>query len=215
MAKKKLSKKNKSRKRKIKERPRFDVHSEAIKALWGVVLAILFFVSILAFIGKAGDLGVMFSDTTKTLFGVGRFIIPFVFLAASYILFSSGKRNSYVPLVVGGILFFSGMLGLFNIFSSNGSMSGGGYLGYFVSTVFISFLGKIASFVIFLGIIFASIIISFNIRITKVIGAFRERKEGKQAEGVLPDGDNINVPTALWLEDLIKTFEDTSEKETK
>ena len=54
--------------------------------------------------------------------------------------------------------------------------------------------------------------------IMKKVKVFKEMfEEIKKVEMdyLLPDGDNINVPTALWLEDLIKTFEDTSEKETK
>jgi S-DNA-T family DNA segregation ATPase FtsK/SpoIIIE len=174
-----MKKKLPLKKKKDKPRPKFDVHNEAIKTLWGVVLIILFFLSALAFVGKAGAAGAMFHEITKSLFGVGMFVIPFVFLAASYILFSSGRRNSYIPLIVGGVLFFSGMLGAFSIFSREGSMTGG-YLGYFVSMPFIKSLGDVASFVIFTGLIFVSVIISFNIRVKKIIEVFKKRREDKK-----------------------------------
>ena len=174
-----MKKKLPLKKKKDKPRPKFDVHNEAIKTLWGVVLIILFFLSALAFVGKAGAAGAMFHEITKSLFGVGMFVIPFAFLAASYILFSSGRRNSYIPLIVGGVLFFSGMLGAFSIFSREGSMTGG-YLGYFVSMPFIKSLGDVASFVIFTGLIFVSVIISFNIRVKKIIEVFKKRREDKK-----------------------------------
>lgn len=174
-----MKKKLPLKKKKDKPRPKFDVHNEAIKTLWGVVLIILFFLSALAFVGKAGAAGAMFHEITKSLFGVGMFVIPFAFLAASYILFSSGRRNSYIPLIVGGVLFFSGMLGAFSIFSREGSMTGG-YLGYFVSMPFIKSLGNMASFIIFTGLIFASVIISFNIRVKKILEVFKKRREDKK-----------------------------------
>jgi len=174
-----MKKKLPPKKKKDKPRPKFDVHTEAIKALWGVVLVILFLLSTLAFAGKAGTAGSMFHEITKSLFGIGRFVIPFAFLAASYILFSSGRRNSYIPLIIGGVLFFSGILGIFNISSREGSMAGG-YLGYFVSMPFIESLGNVASFVIFTGLIFGSVIISFNIRVKKILEAFKSRREGKK-----------------------------------
>ena len=169
------------KKKKDKPRPKFDVHNEAIKAWWAVVLVILFFLSTRAFVGQAGAAGSMFHEITSSLFGLGRFVIPFVFLAASYILFGSGRRNSYIPLIIGGALFFSGILGIFNIFSREGSMAGG-YLGYFVSMPFIKSLGNAASVVIFVGLIFASVIISFNIRVKKVIETFKNRREGRNGD---------------------------------
>lgn len=178
--KKKLPKKKKEK----KTRPKFDVHSEVVKALWGVAFITLFFLSILAFIGKAGGLGSLFSDIFRALFGVGRFLVPLVFLAASFVLFSSGKRNSYIPLLIGGFLFFSGILGMIGIFSTDGDMSGG-YWGYFVSLPFIKFLGKLASFFVFAGFILASIIISFNIRITKFMARTNEWKENRKSRNDL------------------------------
>ncbi|MFY9457364.1 MAG: DNA translocase FtsK 4TM domain-containing protein [Candidatus Spechtbacterales bacterium] len=174
--------------KKDKRRAKFDIHSEVVKALWGVVFIVLFFIAILAFAGKAGSAGSLFSKITEALFGLGRFGIPFVFLAASYIFFGSGKRNSYVPLIMGGLLFFSGILGILNIFSQEGSTNGG-YWGYFVSLPFIGYLGNIASFVIFLGFIIAAIIVSFNVRIGKLIEHVRGRAEKEKTLSSLNSSD--------------------------
>ncbi len=186
--------KSKKLNKKGKTRPRFDVHSEVVKALWGVAFIVLFFLAILAFVGKAGSAGSIFSKITEVLFGLGRFGIPFVLLAASSILFGSGKRNSYIPLIAGGLLFFSGILGILNIFSAEGAMNGG-YWGYFVSLPFIGYLGQLASFVIFLGFIIAAIIISFNIRIDKIMERVRGRAEKEKDASSLDleqSGSDIN-----------------------
>lgn len=167
---KKFSKKKKSEKR----RPRFDVHREAIKSLWGIVLITFFLLAILSFIGKAGAAGRILKDFAETIFGFGMFAIPFFFLAGSAILFGSWKRNSYVPLGVGGFLFFSGLLGLFEVLGGGGLMRGG-YWGYAISLPFVIPFGKIASIVIFFGFIAAAIVICLDIKIGKIIAKFRER----------------------------------------
>ncbi len=167
---KKLSKKKKSEKR----RPAFDVHREAIKSLWGIALIIFFSLAILSFVGKAGAAGRVFKDLADTIFGFGMFAIPFLFLIGSAILFSSWKRNSYVPLGIGGFLFFSGLLGLFHVLGGEGLMRGG-YWGYAISLPFIIPLGKIAAIVIFLGFIAAAIIISLDVKIGKIVSRIRER----------------------------------------
>lgn len=190
--------------KKDKRRPRFDVHSEVVKALWGVAFIVLFFLANLAFVGKAGSAGSIFSKITEALFGLGRFAIPFVFLAASYILFGSGKRSSYVPLITGGLLFFSGVLGILNVFSPEGSTNGG-YWGYFVSLPFIGYLGKLASFVIFLGFIIAAIIISFNVRIDKLIERVRGRAEKEKNASSLEE-----KPTEFK----VRTWQSESENQT-
>jgi S-DNA-T family DNA segregation ATPase FtsK/SpoIIIE len=196
--------------KKSKTRPRFDVHSEVVKALWGVGFIVLFSLVILAFAGKAGSAGSIFSKIAESLFGLGRFSIPFVFLAASYILFGSGKRASYIPLVISGLLFFSGILGILNIFSPEGSVNGG-YWGYFVSLPFVGYLGKFASFVIFFGFIISAIIISFNVRINKLVERVRGRSEKEKNESSLQEqsGKLEEKPTEFkvrtWQSEKVKT----------
>jgi len=183
---KKPPKKRGSKKKKEdKKRPRFDVHREAIKSLWGVIFVILFLLTILSFIGKAGAAGDVFAHSAELIFGWGRFIIPLAFLAASYILFTSWRRNSYIPLIIGGVLFFSGILGLVQIISGGETLQGG-YWGYGVSLPLVTPFGNIAAAIIFLGLIVVSFIISFNIKVGKFIEDRRikiaERKEYQEAD---------------------------------
>ncbi|MEK7422417.1 MAG: DNA translocase FtsK 4TM domain-containing protein, partial [Actinomycetota bacterium] len=175
------NKKGKIKNKKERARPKFDVHNEAVKALWGVVLVIFFLLSVLALIDKAGEAGSVFKKVAESLLGLGRFAIPFTFLGASYILFSSKRRNSYIPLFTGGFLFFSGTLGILSIFAPEGSM-GGGYWGRFFSLIFVKLFGEPASAIVFVGLIFSSLIISFNIRPAMLLSALRKRSEEEKAQ---------------------------------
>ena len=103
--KKKVSKKEEKKK---KKRPKFDMHSDAVKSLWGVMFLVLFILSILSLSGLAGNAGDMFSNAMRSIFGWGMYVIPPIMLVAVYILFNSWKRNTYLPLLIGSFLFFSG-----------------------------------------------------------------------------------------------------------
>lgn len=162
------------KKKEKKKKPKFDVHSDTIKSLWGIIFLILFFLSALSFLDMAGGGGELFKQMTGTIFGWGSLAIPVVLLVVSYILFHSWKRNTFIPLVVGGILFFSGILGILDIFSGTGAMLGG-YWGYILAMPFHKFFGTLASFVIFTGFILASVVLSFNIKLGKIIADRKER----------------------------------------
>ncbi|MBI1888883.1 MAG: hypothetical protein HYS15_03045, partial [Candidatus Spechtbacteria bacterium] len=176
---KKLSKKKEKREKDEKKRPRFDIHSEALKSVWAVFLIILAFLAILSFFDRAGTAGRIFNDLSAIIFGWGRYAIPVSFIVGSIVLFSSWKRNSYVPLLMGGFLFFSGMLGALHVLLGEEAKRGG-YFGYAAALPFVVSFGKIASIGIFLGLIVASIIISFNVKIGKIIRDLKERKKAKE-----------------------------------
>lgn len=193
------------KKKKDKERPKFDVHSEAVKAIWGVALIVFFFLSILAFTGKAGVAGRVFAHITESILGAGRMVVPIALLGASYILFTSSKRNSYVPLAIGGFLFFAGVLGMLNIISPQ-EIRLGGNLGYLAAAPLTKLFGEMASAIIFFGIIAASLVIVFNVRMSKLIQKIRERKEMIKMEeakkgGVLPAREREDIKVKTWQEE--------------
>lgn len=179
--KKKLTKTKRGKAKEKKKQSWFDVHSDTIKSLWGVVFFVFFILSILSLVGFAGSAGDMFRDISISIFGWGMYMIPLVMLVSAYILFNSWKRNAYIPILVGGILFFSGILGILNILSGAEVMRSG-YWGYIVSLPFVNFFGDIASLVIFVGFIVASIIISFNIKIGKILESRKEQVKVKNEE---------------------------------
>ena len=151
-----------------------------------------FLLSILSFFGKAGPAGNVFGRITEWMFGLGRFAIPFLILAASYVLFTSHKRKSYIPILIGVFLFFSGFLGILHLLSSGGGIQGG-YWGYFVSLPFVPLFGKTASFIIFIGLIVTSVIIGLNIRVGKILAERRAQILEKRAKEVGGEGAQSSI----------------------
>ncbi len=193
MPKKSLKKKEKKQ---DKARPKFDVHSDAIKAIWGVALIVLFLLSTLAFAGFAGAGGRFFAQASGAFLGFGKFVIPFALLGASYIFFTSYKRNTYLPIIFGGFLFFSGVLGIFHILSPAGERLGG-YWGYFAARPVEGMFGKTAAIFVFSGLIVVSAIVVFNIKIGYMIARRREKlADARQAEQ-----KNVNVKVKTWQEE--------------
>ncbi len=220
--------KEKKHSRKDKSRPKFDIHSEALKALWAVVFIIFFLLSLLALVGKAGAAGRIFSDISESLIGLGRFIIPFSFLAGSYILFRSRKRNSYMPLIIGGFLFFSGILGLLSLLPILGNINmPGGYWGHYLSLIFVKIFGKIAASIIFLGAIAASFIVSFNLRPGTMIAQRREkmaekrsmmaesREQEKQKEGEIVADTDKTLKVKTWQDEKRGTDTEADTEQTR
>lgn len=200
---KKLSKKKEKKEKDEKKRPRFDIHSEAMKSVWGVFFIILAFLTVLSFLDRAGTAGRIFNHFSEIIFGWGRYAIPASFIIGSVVLFSSWKRNSYVPLLIGGFLFFSGVLGSLHILLGE-TLKGGGYFGYAAALPFVAPFGKIASMGIFFGFIMASIIISFNVKIGKIIRDLKERKKLKEETSngsKLYDNSKEEIKVKTWKDE--------------
>lgn len=187
----KFGKKKKLKKDKIddKKRPLFDVHRDAVKSVWGVVFLILFMLSLLSLFGRGGEAGSAFASFSDTVFGLGKYSIPVAFIAASLILFTSRKRNTYLPLFVGLILFFSSVLGILDISGGGGgdteNIKRGGYWGFIVAWPLTRYVGDIGALVTLGGFLLISIIIGFNIRVSRLLK--REKADKSPAEREIQD----------------------------
>src|SRR3989338_7167228 len=189
------------------ERPLFDIHRDAIKSVWGIVFLTFFIISILSLFDMAGRGGELFVSISETVFGIGKYSIPLVFIAASFILFTTRKRNAYFPLFIGAVLFFTGILGILSVGDAEGDMRGG-YWGFLVSWPLVKSVGDIASIVVLMGFIMASVVISFNVRVSSVVKQMMTKKELEEAAGGADasekgtaGGDGIKVKTWNDAED--------------
>ena len=72
---------------------RFDIGQETKNSIWGILSFILAVVSVLSFIGRAGQGGALFDSFARSLFGWGFFIIPvaLVLLGVAFIKSISRK----------------------------------------------------------------------------------------------------------------------------
>ncbi len=146
----------------------FGLSQETKNGVWGVLAIGLAIVSTLAFLGKAGQAGEIFAQTSRSLFGWGIFLVPVSLLLLGSAFLKSISRKIYISALIGTSLFIFSFLGLFYI-STHGEMEAaiyrGGYLGLVFGYPLLRFVGIIASFVILFFLLAVSVLIALNIPI--------------------------------------------------
>jgi len=126
----------------------------------------------LSFGELAGRFGQGFYKYADFLLGKGMFLVPIAFVISGFIILRYIRKNVYLPVALGTIIFILGFLALLHILFPGEQR--GGYLGYLISWPFLYLLGKWASFIVFLAFILISILIAFNIPLRKGV---RKREE--------------------------------------
>ena len=166
---KKLQKKERNKRQK---KSRFDLHPDVLKGVWGVFFVIFSIFAGLSFLGAAGVAGGFMLSSLRAIFGMGMYLVPFVFVVLAYVFFTSFRRSVYLSSAIAFTMFFSGILGFLAL--TNGEHMRGGYWGFVVIFAFLRFLGIWGTALILLGLLLSSIFIGLNIPPTKL---FRRNKD--------------------------------------
>lgn len=180
----------------IEENERIPVISGDIKrsivAITLFVLAVLFILGFLseAKIVDAGILGKFLNSAASWIFGVGKYVSPFVLIVAGIILLFRKETLFYVSKLLGVFTAFIGLLGLIHILSYDVDKllqaaqdgTGGGFLGYIFAFIFLKLAGKIGGSVILIALLLIGIIVAFNFSIVKLIDKFIHKKSDENSE---------------------------------
>lgn len=157
-----------------------------ITAIVLIMLAIIFFLSLF---GMAGIVGERFNEFLNALFGYGKYVFPIVMLILGGFYFKKMKSIRYTLATIGAILFLFMFLGLIHIFNDFDQMvevakdgKGGGYVGLMFAFILTKFLGKIASAVILVGVMFIGIMLLFNAPIHPFFEWLKEKIKSKKEE---------------------------------
>lgn len=183
----------------------------SIAAIFLFVIAAIFF---LGFFGAAGVLGNKLDNGVGLIFGGGKYIAPFVFAFAGYILLRTKVETGfYVTKIVGVSLAFWGFLALLHIayasvvseeFSVVAQMGkGGGYLGYILGGSLVKFTGGIAGSIILIAIIVIGLIVAFNMSFVGVGDRIPSMKKegGFFRKKVVSDDEEENNDDEVVAED--------------
>jgi len=143
------------------------------KDVFGVFLFAFAAISILSFVGLAGNVGDRISRVLKFLFGFGFILFPvFLFILGLKVIKSESASASKTSLFGLIIMMFSllSMLHIFHapeeIFSIAAAGRGGGVLGAVPAWILINFMGQWGFFVIAVSSLLVSVLIVFNIKLT-------------------------------------------------
>ncbi len=157
-----------------------------ITAIILIMMALIFFLSLFGLAGMAGE---KFNEMLNTLFGYGKYVFPFVMIILGIFYFKKMKSIRYTLATVGAIIFLFMFLGLVHIFNDFDQMievakdgKGGGYVGLISAYVLTKFLGKIASVVILIGVMFIGIMLLFNAPIHPFFEWLKEKIRSKKEE---------------------------------
>lgn len=164
--------------------PKLSLHAETKKGIIAVLLFVGALITALSAFGAAGEAGNFLYHYLGLLFGWGYFLVPLSLILGGIAILKSLHEELYGAPFWGIGLFLLSFLGFLQMIlgSQIESGRGGGYLGVAVVYPFMKFLGIYASYIILIGLIFVSLLISFNISLKKLADFIfdRNKKSGKE-----------------------------------
>jgi len=189
-------------KKKRRQKDLFDFHNfthidaETKKSIIAILIFALGFISVLSLFNLAGQLGIYLNKAWLYLFGWGRWLAPFYFLAISLLLYNREKYQIKTSNYIGVAIFIISFQTSCHFFIQNNqwkyiiaSGDGGGYLGYFLALGFHYVLDFWGSVVLLFCLFFISSILIFDTSLKKIIGSesifaflFKKIKNSKSEE---------------------------------
>src|SRR3989344_6203812 len=113
-----MSKKKKKHKNDPMAKPAWhhSLHEETKHSLWAIFSFVIGVILILSYIGKAGPVGGAAYKFLVLLFGKDAFFaVPIVFFIAGISFLRATTQRIVMRMLIGGILFLIGTLGLFDV----------------------------------------------------------------------------------------------------
>lgn len=181
------------------------IKSETMQSIVAILCFILAFFLILSSIHKSGIVGNTIFSLFKTLFGIGYFLLPIIFIILGIAFGKSLDRKlPLIKLLGGSILFISG-LGLIEIAST----TSGGSLGHLISKPLIFLFDVYSSVILLSAFILISLLIIFDTHIKRDSIFFWKKITDKEP---LEEDEDIDIKTNLDKDDR-KNVEKISRKE--
>ncbi|MCG2795154.1 MAG: DNA translocase FtsK [Actinomycetia bacterium] len=162
-----------------------------VKAIYGVFfLALALFTFLCVFApSSAGIVGRGVRTALERALGLGRHVVPFVFLAGAVLALVKKPEMRTGLLVVGMVVISVSMLALLHIsteasvmFNSEELMSGGGLVGAVIAWPLVNLAGTIGAYIFTVGALLAGIVVAFEEQISAAWRSFREKRAGGVAQ---------------------------------
>ncbi|EKD46259.1 MAG: hypothetical protein ACD_68C00068G0001, partial [uncultured bacterium] len=157
---------------------------ETKRSIFIILFLVLSLITLLSLFDLAGGLGRFWQETIFKFFGWSAVLLPLLFLFIAYAKIRQEKMNFTRGNVVGMILFFVGLTGLFHAFYNPDEAlavvakgHGGGYLGYFISFPLQAIAGFWATLIILFALFFAGMLLMFNLSFADFIYRLKQIKD--------------------------------------
>jgi len=215
--KKKLTKEKEKTSERIEEdKFNFSLSADVKRNVAGVVLFTLAVLVALGFFGYAGVVGEFLNKLVGQTIGWAKFVSPLFLILAGSVLFFRKETIFYITKLVGLFVVFISITGFFHWFFEPAKMRsvaeagrGGGYVGYAVAHISISYLGNAGSLVVISALFLLGVIIAFEFSIVNFIERFKKEKVEDFSEGEL---EKMPVDTRTEMQN---NREDESRRDAK
>jgi S-DNA-T family DNA segregation ATPase FtsK/SpoIIIE len=169
------------------------LHSDAKRSIAAVFLFALSLLFLLAYFNTAGVFGVWLDTGIGKMFGFGKWLLPILLITAG-LMFLKRRTTTLADAVrfVGLIFAFFSVLGLFHLYSGDGTKEllkvaragqGGGYIGFAFAYVLANFTGIVAGTIILLTLFVVGMIASFNVSLIESYEKLQARLRPQPKEG--------------------------------
>ncbi len=204
----------------------FSLSKDVKRNVAGVVLFTLAVLTTLGFFGLAGVVGDFLNDLVGQAIGWTKFIFPLFLVLAGVVLFFRKETIFYVTKLVGLLIVFISITGLFHWFFDSAKMRaaaqsgrGGGYVGYVVAYTSIKYLGNAGSLVVILALLLLGVIVAFEFSIVNFIGRFKKKAVSADVDGAAAGNDEVSFGAEAEraddadepMEEIVTKDEDDSE----
>jgi DNA segregation ATPase FtsK/SpoIIIE, S-DNA-T family len=191
MPRKRKQRKKKDEKEVIEQKSWFsELNDETRHSIMAVIVFAVAGILVLAFFGKAGQVGSIIQGWLEFAFGDGFFLVPLLLIVAGITFLFSERTRLVFTTIFGGFFFLASSLVIADIIFGERT---GGYVGYFVASPLLRSFDFWGSFVIASAILVGALLIMLNFSLKWRRGLFSGSDEDDVAV-VVPDleGSSLN-----------------------
>jgi S-DNA-T family DNA segregation ATPase FtsK/SpoIIIE len=174
------------RRRRIKKDPldyialpklKLNLDPDTKKGIFIVLILLLGAISLLGLFNLAGAMGVYLANGLELLFGWSKWIVPIILIIYGFFLYSDGKYYIRGAAYFGIFLFIISLQTILHYFIGQSEWKamidygvGGGYIGYFSSSIFYKLLGFWGGILAALGLFLISLMLILNTTLANILG---------------------------------------------
>ncbi|WP_294342067.1 DNA translocase FtsK [uncultured Clostridium sp.] len=230
MSKKKVQSKNSKKKKQQQKKTNSDILGITLIAVGIFLLVTYINTSFTGFLGRVS------MNITRSLFGLGIFVLPFLLSIIGYTYIKSKGRVVFTKRFIGLMMFSATTLLLFadisyesfyraggiRAFISTTSFFHGGMIAYTLMTPIRSFIGEVGSYILLILLYFISYLVMFDTSIKEVLGYIiskkpeRSEKWVEEEKEIVKDKEVKNNNNSIDKTDRIKikNFEESKGEES-
>lgn len=158
--------------------PKLNLDPDTKKGIFIVLILLLGAISLLGLFNLAGATGAYLAKGLMLLFGWSKWIVPIVLIIFGFFLYSDSKYYIRGAAYFGIFLFIISLQTILHYFISQNEWKmiidygvGGGYIGYFLSSIFYKLLGFWGGILAALGLFLISLMLMFNTTLANILGS--------------------------------------------